>query len=174
MQRIGQYEDGDIEYNLLSLCQSPLKTIRRSLVENANLILDVEKILSAVVPDWKLHILSRTDLAWSMEELATSLDVSTDQIKLAEPAESVRKQVEEASSNPEKLFNLYKDLVLDQKVLRSECMQELESIAQEDEQATDKKQDHTPVVYMAIKALAEVGVLRDIVKDLRERRTGDA
>jgi ubiquitin carboxyl-terminal hydrolase L5 len=62
---------------------------------------------------------------------------------------------------------LYKDLALEQKALRSEYMQELASNVQEDQLAAARKNDRTPVVYMAIKALAEAGVLKDIVRDLR-------
>jgi ubiquitin carboxyl-terminal hydrolase L5 len=167
MQRIGQYQDGDIEYNLLSLCKSPLKTVQESVAENALLILDVEKILSYVIPDWKLFIQSQSDQPLSIDELMSFFDISTDQIQIAKPLESARKKVEEATSNPEKLLELYKNLVLEQKALRSEYVQEVTLNAQEDQQAAARKQDHTPVVYMAIKALAEAGALKDIVKDLR-------
>ena len=156
MQRIGQYQDGDIEYSLLSLCKSPLKTVLESVAENAHIILDVEKILSAVIPDWKLFTQSQSDQP-----------ISTDQIRRAQPPEPAKMKVEEAISNPGRLLELYKDLVLEQKALRSEYMQELASNVQEDQLAAARKEDHTPVVYMAIKALAEAGVLKDIVRDLR-------
>jgi ubiquitin carboxyl-terminal hydrolase L5 len=167
MQRIGQYEDGDIEYNLLSLCKSPLHTLQGSLAENAHLILDVEKILAAVIPDWKLFMQSQSDLSMSMDELTGSFDISVDQVNNANPPESARKKAEKAISDPERLLNLYKDLVSEQKALRSEHAQEVASLAQEDDLAATRKQDHAPVVYVAIKALAEAGVLRDIVMDLR-------
>ncbi|KAH8791490.1 hypothetical protein BGZ57DRAFT_784675 [Hyaloscypha finlandica] len=167
MQRIGQYEDGDIEYNLLSLCKSPLHTLQGSLAENAHLILDVEKILAAVIPDWKLFMQSQSDLSMSMDELMGSFNISADQINNANPPESAREKAEKATSDPEKLLILYKDLVSEQKALRSEHAQEVASLAQEDDLAATRKQDHAPVVYMAIKALAEAGVLRDIVMDLR-------
>ncbi len=167
MQRIGQYEDGDIEYNLLSLCKSPMRMVQGSLAENAHSILDVEKVLAALIPDWKLSVQSQSDLPISMEELKGFFNISTDQINNANAPESARHRIEGASSDPEKLLNLYKDLVLEQKALRSEYMQEVASIAREDELAATRKQDHTPVIYTAIKALAEAGVLKDIVMDLR-------
>jgi ubiquitin carboxyl-terminal hydrolase L5 len=159
MQRISQYQDGDIEYNLLSLCKSPLKTVQESVAENAHLILNVEKILSDAIPDWKLFTQSQSDQPLSIDELMGFFDISIDQIQTTEPPKSARKKVEEATPNPEKL--------LEQKALRSEYAQEVTLNAQEDQQAAARKQDHTPVVYMAIKALAEAGVLKDIVKDLR-------
>jgi ubiquitin carboxyl-terminal hydrolase L5 len=167
MQRIGQYEDCDIEYNLLSLCKSPLATLRVSLAENARSLLRVEKALASAVPGWKLFMQSQSELSMSMDELTGSFDISADQINNANPPESARERVEEATSDPEKLLLLYKDLVSEQKALRSEYAQELISIAQEDDLAATRKQDHAPVVYMTIKALAEAGVLRDIVLDLR-------
>jgi ubiquitin carboxyl-terminal hydrolase L5 len=167
MQRISQYQDGDIEYNLLSLCKSPLKTVQESVAENAHLILNVEKILSDAIPDWKLFTQSQSDQPLSIDELMGFFDISIDQIQTTEPPKSARKKVEEATPNPEKLLELYKSLVLEQKALRSEYAQEVTLNAQEDQQAAARKQDHTPVVYMAIKALAEAGVLKDIVKDLR-------
>ena len=167
MQRISQYEDGDIEYNLLSLCMSPMKEIQESLIENAHLILDVEKSIAALMPDWKLFVQSQSDLPMTMDEIKGLFDISADQINNAHASESARQRSEAASSDPEKLLNLYKDLILEQKAFRSEYMQEVGSIAQEDELAATRKQDHTPLVYMAIKALAEAGVLKDIVLDLR-------
>jgi ubiquitin carboxyl-terminal hydrolase L5 len=144
-----------------------LKTFQGSLAENAHLILEVEEVLATVIPDWKLFMQSQSDLSMSMSELKDSFDISADQVKIAEGPESAREKVKEATSNPEKLLNLYKDLVLEQKALRSEYMQEVTSIAQEDDLAATRKQDHTPLVYMAVKGLAEAGVLKDIVRDLR-------
>lgn len=166
-QRISQYEDGDIEYNLLSLCESPFKAVQGSVAENARSILDVEKTLATVIPDWRLFIQSQLDLSIPINELESSFGLSIDRINNVNLPESARKKIEEATSEPEMLMNLYKDLVLEQNALRSEYMQEIASIAQEDEQAARRKEDHTPIVYTAIKALAEAGVLKDIVRDLR-------
>ncbi|KAE9369436.1 cysteine proteinase [Stipitochalara longipes BDJ] len=167
MQRIGQYEDGDIEYNLLSLCKSPMKTIQERVTENAHLILEVERVLAALIPDWKLFVQSQSDLPMSIDEMKGFFDISTNQINTANAPESARQRIEGASLDPQKLLNLYKDLILEQKALRGEYIQEVASIAQEDELAASRKQDHTPVVYMAIRALAEAGVLKDIVLELR-------
>jgi ubiquitin carboxyl-terminal hydrolase L5 len=144
-----------------------MRMVQGSLAENAHSILDVEKVLAALIPDWKLSVQSQSDLPISMEELKGFFNISTDQINNANAPESARHRIEGASSDPEKLLNLYKDLVLEQKALRSEYMQEVASIAREDELAATRKQDHTPVIYTAIKALAEAGVLKDIVMDLR-------
>jgi ubiquitin carboxyl-terminal hydrolase L5 len=144
-----------------------MKAVQGSLAENARLILDVEKILTATIPDWKLFMQFQSNQSIPIEELKASFKLSTNQIDNANPTESSKNKVEEAASDPEVLINLYKDLVLEQKALRSEYMQEIASVAQEDEQAARRKEDHTPIVCMAIKALAEVGVLKDIVRDLR-------
>ncbi len=121
----------------------------------------------AFVPDWKLYIQSESDQAMPIEQLKGSFDLSAYQIENANPPELARKRVEEAGLDPETLIKSYKELVLEQKSLRSEYMQEVASVAQEDEQAARQKEDHTPVVYMAIKALAEAGVLKNIVTELR-------
>ena len=167
MQRIGQYEDGDIEYNLLSLCQSPMKEIQESIIENAHLISDVENSIAALIPDWKLFVQSQSGLPMTMDEIEGLFDISADRAKNANASESARQRFEAVSSDPEKLLNMYKDLISEQKAFRSEYMQEVASIAQEDELAATRKQDHTPLVYMAIKALTEAGALKDIVLDLR-------
>jgi ubiquitin carboxyl-terminal hydrolase L5 len=110
---------------------------------------------------------SQSDQPISTDELMACFNISTDQIQRAQPPEPAKMKVEEAISNPGRLLELYKDLVLEQKALRSEYMQELASNVQEDQLAAARKEDRTPVVYMAIKALAEAGVLKDIVRDLR-------
>jgi ubiquitin carboxyl-terminal hydrolase L5 len=105
-QRISQYEDGDIEYNLLSLCESPFKAVQGSVAENARSILDVEKTLATVIPDWKLFIQSQLDLSIPINELESSFGLSIDRINNVNLPESARKKIEEATSDPEMLMNL--------------------------------------------------------------------
>ncbi len=66
--------------------------------------------------------------------------------------------------DPGRLLGLYRILVEEQKGLKDDYLREVGMVGMEDEQAEKKKEDHSPVVYNALKILAEAGVLRDIVK----------
>ena len=54
----------------------------------------------------------------------------------------------------------------EQAQLQAAYMDEAATIRNENEQATRRKVDYTPVIYNSVRELAEHGVLKEIVRDL--------
>ena len=162
-----QYELQDGNYfSLLSLCKSPLQSIRQDLAESMNLIFSAEERLDSMVPDWRAF--AGGDGSPKPNELCESFGLSQELIDKAKPPASTLERIQLASMDPSSLMKLHEELLKDQAALRSSYMEEAASIGQEDEQAAKRKHDNSPHIYNSMKALAETGVLKGIVQEIRK------
>jgi len=168
-QRILQYEEDGVQFNLLSLCKSPAQTTRQQITENISLLVETEKRLDEMIPDWKAF--KEDDVPSQLNELCESFGLSKNLVNSAEPPASALKRLEQATAHPSSLMRLYQELMKEQAILRGAHTEEAASIVQENEQAAKRKHDHTPRIYNAMKALAEAGVLKEIVLDIRENKS---
>ncbi|PBP16855.1 putative ubiquitin carboxyl-terminal hydrolase protein [Diplocarpon rosae] len=170
-QRTLQYEDDGVEFCLLALCKSPMRIAAQKLASNILSIQAVEKSLTKVVPDWRVFV--QSNLAVSLNELSDTCGLSQDLVHTATSATSDLAKIEAVQGDPEKLMGFYQSLVKEQGRLRALYEEEVMVIGQEDAVAVQRKKDYTPLVYKAMKALAEAGVLKDIIKDLRQKDNKD-
>ena len=155
----------------MSLCKSPTRVAIEELASNMHLIQIFEKTMSATVPDWKAFLQINT--AATIDDLQNICKLTQQLVDASVLSPSELAKVSAAESDPEKLMALYRELVSEQNRLRSVYMQEVSIVAQEDEQAEKKKIDHTYLLYKAMQTLAEAGVLRSIVEDVREQEAKD-
>ncbi|KAH7395722.1 ubiquitin carboxyl-terminal hydrolase [Cadophora sp. MPI-SDFR-AT-0126] len=165
MDRALQYQDDGVEYSLMSLCKSPTRLAVEELASNMRLIQALENALSTAIPDWKVFL--QTDTAHTVDDLHNIYKLTQELVDSSPPAASELAKISMAGTDPEKLMALYRELVNEQNRLRSVYTQEVSIVGQEDEQAEKKKIDHTHLLYRAMQTLAEAGVLRGIVEDVR-------
>ncbi|TVY80856.1 Ubiquitin carboxyl-terminal hydrolase [Lachnellula suecica] len=157
-------EDG-VQFSLLSLCKSPIKAIRQQVAENMNLIMSLEKCLDDTVPDWKAF--TSGEGRPQLNDLCDCVGLTPESIDMAKPPVSALGRLERARIDPSSLLSLHKDLLQDQAGLRGRYMEEAASIEQENEQAAKRKHDHTPVIHNSLRTLADAGVLKEIVQNVR-------
>jgi ubiquitin carboxyl-terminal hydrolase L5 len=168
-RRILQYEEDGVQFNLLSLCKSPAQATQQQLAENIKLLFETEKCLDEMVPDWKAF--KTDDVLPQLRNLCESFGLSKELVDITEPPASALENLQRSTTDPSSLMKLHQELLKEQAILRGVYMDEAASIEQEDEQAARRKQDHTPRIYNATKALAEAGVLKDIVLDIRGNKS---
>ncbi|KAI6709261.1 hypothetical protein JHW43_008208 [Diplocarpon mali] len=169
-QRTLQYEDDGVEFCLLALCRSPMLLAVQELARNILSIQAVETSLTKVAPDWRVFI--QSDLAVPIDELNETCGLSQDLVN-ATPATSDLAKIEAVQGDPDKLFEFYRSLVREQGRLQASYKEEYAAVGREDAVALRRKKDYTPLVYKAMKALAEAGVLKDIILDLRQKDNKD-
>ncbi|CZS95055.1 related to 26S proteasome-associated ubiquitin carboxyl-terminal hydrolase [Rhynchosporium agropyri] len=165
MQRALQYQDDGVEYSLMSLCKSPTRLAIEGMASNLHLIQAVERALSELIPDWRVFMEAGT--ATTIEDTSTMCKVTRDLVDRVAPSASERAKLDAAVNDPTKLQDLYNKLVKEQDGLKNIYLEEVGMVGQEDEQALKKKIDHTATLYRAMQALAEAGVLGDIVNDVQ-------
>ena len=163
---IAKYADDDVNYNLLSLCRSPLRTIPEKLAESIKSTIAVENALSAGLPDWKMFVEGKDSISLPLCSNA-SFRITQDLIDAAHISDMTQQSLNKAGPDAIKLLELYRECMQNQRQLQALFMNEEALISQEDEQAKKRKHDRTPAIYSSIKTLAEEGVLKNIIQDLR-------
>jgi len=163
-QRIAQYGDVDgVQFNLLSLCRSPLCIIPEQLVENIKSLSAVEAVLDVGPVPWKDFI---TDHGLELKP-SECFGIIQDIINNAAFPASEQQRLNEAGADLQKLLDLRQELIQTQNRLQFSFMDEVASISHENEEAERRKHDYTPIIYNSIKTLAEEGLLQEIVQDVR-------
>lgn len=133
-----------------------------------NLIMSIEESLNNMTPDWKVFTAGHE--VPKSSELREFLGLSQEFIDKANPSASALERLQLASMEPSSLIKLHEELLRDQTALRGKYMVEEVSIGQENEQAAKRKQDHSPRIHSSMKALAEAGVMKEIVQDIRKNK----
>ena len=169
-EQMFKYQQDGVQFNLLSLCRSPLRSCPEKLAESFHAIKMIKKVLEAVQPNWQqfteVHettIISGADDAFG---------VSQDLVDRARFSQELTEKIENAKSDATAAINLYQELVRDQLELQRYYWDEVALVGQEDEHANRRKQDYTSLIYNSIKTLSEKGVLKEIVDEVNETGVG--
>lgn len=162
---ITQHTEGGINYNLLSLCRSPLRIIPEKLAENIKIVKVIEEILCALSPDWKLFQGADESMTLDLEP-NVNFGLTQNIIDNSNVLETAQRLNLDCLSPPD-LLDLRRKWIMNQTNLQVEFMEEAALVGQQDEQAERRRQDYTPAIYHSVKKLAEAGVLREIVQEVR-------
>ncbi|KAI9643457.1 hypothetical protein NHQ30_008076 [Ciborinia camelliae] len=163
-QHIGKYGDG-LQFNLLSLCRSPLLTIPLELAQNIHAIKLVEAMLSQQNPDW--NNFSQADVSDLITGPSEAFGVTDKILHDIVLCASTGNRLERGSTDSSALLRLHQQWVAEQRALRIAYMAELSSINDENKQAARRKKDHTPIVYRTLRTLADKGILKDIMEEVQ-------
>lgn len=158
-----QYEESQLAFNLLALCQSPLANHSRKIAEgiaslrHLKLVADLEK---GVGDDWQPadSILLSSD---TPEYLAEFKLTNEDVLKAEIPA-WVRDQVSQVNTT-EKAVELHKDLETEAKATMGEYRAELTEMSRDEERVEGRRKDYGPALHKWVSKLAEKGVLEDLI-----------
>jgi ubiquitin carboxyl-terminal hydrolase L5 len=159
-----QYEESQLSFNLLALCQSPLgahsQTIARAIASLQYLHTSAESLpifkdlISAEKPP--LDIESEQQLA---EYSLTESDVTSAQIP-----ESLQKKVQRPGFDTQCAYELHQELVVDVKAAMGEYRAEIMTISDDEQRVKGRKKDYGPALHKWMSKLAEKGVLEDVIK----------
>lgn len=152
------------------MCGSPLRTIPPDLAQNIQIIKRVETILAEQNPDW--NNFNHTDVSELIKGPSEAFGVTDKLLKDTDLPVSKCNMLEQEGTDTSALLRLYQKWVAEQKALRDAYMEELSSINNENEQAARRKKDHTPIVYRTLKSLADKGLLREIMEQVRSTKSG--
>ena len=163
---IAQHIDDGLQFSLMSLCRSPLRTIPEKLAENLHSMSAVEKTLGMALPDWKQFIEIDENSPPLPHVPNESFALSNELLANSYVPDSMQRKLKVASTDPTELIDIRRELLMEQVELQNSYMEETALIEEENEQAARRKIDYTPIIYNSIKELAEQGVLKEIVRDL--------
>ncbi|TGO18740.1 hypothetical protein BTUL_0008g01250 [Botrytis tulipae] len=163
-EQIMKYGD-DLQFNLLSLCRSPLRIIPLELAQNIHAIKRVEALLAQQMSDW--NDFNQVDGSELMRGPSEEFGVTDELLHDTALPESTCNILEREGTNASALLRLQQQWVSDQKALRIAYREELALINEENEQAARRKKDHTPIVYRTLRGLANKGILKGIIDEVQ-------
>ena len=179
---------GDLSFNLLAMCRSPLLGLRRALAANVREMAALHHAMSRQDPDaWKAALaagghspdsdgcLSAADEAGLAAYGLTPADTTTTTADRdpADPNNAQQPSAEEqptaalATTTQDGAAARLADLALRQRQLRSEYRGELAAQAEDEERVRGRRQDWTPAIHAWVRRLAEHGVLQELAEEVQ-------
>ncbi|KAH6677532.1 ubiquitin carboxyl-terminal hydrolase [Halenospora varia] len=169
-ERILQYEEDGVQFNLLALCQSPLCTIPIKIAQNIKAIANVEECLNTTFADWRSFVgIDSSEISTDIDELCQLFGgIAHATFEDATPPQLATEELQAAGLDPDLLFKQRQNLIDDHKALRGSWMNEKLLIEQENDEAERREHDHSPTVFQALKTIAEAGLLKEMVLDAKK------
>ncbi|KAK7529871.1 ubiquitin carboxyl-terminal hydrolase [Phyllosticta citribraziliensis] len=164
--RMAQYEEGDIEFGLLSLVKDPRIELKQQLVQNIKSIQMCEERLTQIKPTWREFAMAGDS---SEENLivgpSSDYSIGAHDIRIATIPPSFEKRVK-ADDDPTTLIDARQKLVTEQAGLRAALRDEEQVAAADREKAESRRYDYGPFVQTWLRMLAESGTLRTLIEDV--------
>jgi ubiquitin carboxyl-terminal hydrolase L5 len=168
--RMMQYEDEQLQFTLLALCKSPISSLRSQLAANVLDIALVRKHLNEVNPQWELYVaseeLAKDKLVYGEDAALGLTTAELHNAPVSAEAHSAIQACLRKDKSCEKLLDLWKGLAKSQIQLKSQYMEEKTSVQQEEDEAATRRHDYTPLVNNWLAALADNGVLEQLITRL--------
>lgn len=166
MGRMAQYEASEIQFNLMAIVHDSLEADRRVLMENVRALQMVDKTLDGLREDWR-----STEVYSSSSEIVTreslELGISVKDIAAVDATPEMIQKIHQ-SDTVEGLLELRKQVVMQQAGLRATVRDAVESAKADDERARHRRHDYGTFVRAWLGALAEDGMLDQLVEALEE------
>ncbi|KAK8256820.1 ubiquitin carboxyl-terminal hydrolase [Phyllosticta capitalensis] len=166
MARMAQYEEGQIEFGLLSLVKDPQIELKEQLAQNVKSIQCCEERLTQVQPAWREFAMDGDS---SEENLITGISVEysmgAEDIRLATIPPSLEKKIQK-DDDPTTLIETRQKLVIEQSGLRASLRDEEQTAAADREKAENRRHDYGPFVQTWLRMLAESGTLRTLIEEV--------
>lgn len=167
MERMAQYEDDQVQFNLLAVCKSPLATVKTELCENIHTIVAIEEALNKKMPDWESFI-SEDEKHRFLRGPDEQYQIAAEDFNAACGNPKVIKELAGDVPN-ERLMELQKQHSDRQKQLKMALLAEETEISGDNEIAASRRHDFTPMINTWLVALAE----EEKLKMLAERYADD-
>ncbi|KAJ4862186.1 ubiquitin carboxyl-terminal hydrolase, family 1 domain-containing protein [Trichoderma breve] len=161
--RILQYEESQIAFNLLALCQRPAALHSRSIAQVAATIRFLKDQMKdnsefADLINGQLPVLENpADLS--------EFNLLPSDIENATFPNAIKAEISRVASNIDEAYDLYQRLVVDLKVAIGEHRAEMISLSVDEQRVKDRKKDFGQALHRWVQKLAEKGVLEELIEN---------
>lgn len=159
-----EYEGEQIQFNLLSLCRSPLLSYRRDLAANIHSLNTVESNLSPVQPDWQ-QFAEHQDVNTILRGPDTLCGVTKEMLDIVQSNQKYLKEPEELALTATTLIETRLQLMGVQGRMRKAILDEEAVIEEDNERARSRRHDYTPMISLWTRLLVKDGLLRQLFQE---------
>ncbi|KAI7707327.1 hypothetical protein KC353_g11700 [Hortaea werneckii] len=159
--RMAQCETG-IQFNLMAVLHDPLQSEREALAQNAKSLQHIETALDGLAEGWR-ELEGGETSSDMVTTSAAEFGISTFEIENARIPADVQRKLDGCAEDFLKLLGLRGELVAQQRPLRLAVRDAMTAVTGDDEKARHRRHDYTSFLRGWLGALAEEGVLADLV-----------
>ncbi|KAI9743281.1 MAG: hypothetical protein M1818_003127 [Claussenomyces sp. TS43310] len=161
-EQMQQYEGEQIQFNLLSLCRSPLEALPQELAENVRTLQAIETRLKQIAPEWEQFIDNNEESGTILYGCDANFQISEDLLDAARPSPQVTSQFLASPGDAESLLALRQEVIFAQSELKAAFLDEAMALQQDSQRAASRRHDYTPMIHIWLRMLAEKGVLETL------------
>lgn len=161
-EQMNGFAEGGLEYSLLGVVADPVENARKELARNIRRIRMLHRRLDEVNPEWKSFLTDQTGAG----DADVVCDVTNEMIDAAQ----AQPEDEEAQNEscPDRLSRIREQLIKEQQGIRATVFMAMDSSADEEREARERRHDYGPVIRTWLTMLAEKeGLVRELIDEIR-------
>ncbi|KAG7417208.1 Ubiquitin carboxyl-terminal hydrolase ubh-4 [Fusarium oxysporum f. sp. rapae] len=162
--RMLQYEESQLSFNLLALCQSPLTAYSQSIAHAAASLRYLHENTESLPAFKDLISAEKAPLDIEEESRLSDFNLTKADIINAQVPDALQEKLKRPSFDTQSAYELHQELVVDVKAAMGEYRSELMAISDDEQRVKGRKKDYGPALHKWMKRLAEKGVLEEVIK----------
>ncbi|KAF9762510.1 hypothetical protein IL306_003392 [Fusarium sp. DS 682] len=162
--RMLQYEESQLSFNLLALCQSPLASYSQTIARAAASLRYLHTNTESLSAFKDLISAEKPPLDIEDESQLSDFNLTKSDIAKAQVPEALQEKIKRPCFDTQSAYELHQELVVDVKAAMGEYRSELMAISDDEQRVKGRKKDYGPALHTWVKKLAERGVLEDVIK----------
>ncbi|RBQ75199.1 hypothetical protein FVER14953_05038 [Fusarium verticillioides] len=162
--RMLQYEESQLSFNLLALCQSPLTAYSQTIAQAAASLRYLHENTESL-PAFK-DLISAEEAPLDIEDDSRLSDFNLTKADIIKThvLDTLQEKLKRPSFDTQSAYELHQELVVDVKAAMGEYRSELMAISDNEQRVKGRKKDYGPALHKWMKKLAEKGVLEEVIK----------
>lgn len=162
--RMLQYEESQLSFNLLALCQSPLAAHSHTIAQAmASLNFLHTKVTCPTFTELVSSESKPLDI--DNETQLSEFNLKRSDIDNASIPDTLQDRISQPEFDSSKAYDLHQKLVIEVKAAMGEYRAELMAIADDEQRVKGRKRSYGPALHKWVTKLAEKGVLEDIIRN---------
>lgn len=159
-----QYEENQLSFNLLGLCQNPLASHSQAIAHAAVSLQHLQAKMQSC-NTFTDHVLAETKpLDIHNETQLSEFGLKPHSITDMEALSTLEDKILQPGFDAAAAYQLHHELAIELKAAMGEYRAELISIADDEQRVKGRKKDYGPALHKWVKKLAEKGALEDVIK----------
>ncbi|KAM0667873.1 hypothetical protein MY8738_007359 [Beauveria namnaoensis] len=164
--RMLQYEESQLSFNLLSLCQSPIRKYRKSVLSAVTAVHFLDTQMKIQHGDAYTTLILNNGMQLDIHDttLLANYNIKPDDIT-GEPVPGLlASRVSEGNLSASDAASLRYELIIEARAAMGEYHGEASAAMEDEERVTARKKDYGSALHKWISKLAEKDILEDIIK----------
>lgn len=160
-----RYEENELAFNLLALCQSPLAQHTSAIVSAMACIQYLDSQMTAQNDYVQLIAIKDPVLDLDGQLQLSEFQLERSEIEGAGIPQSLKDTISQSGFGIDQAYNMRQQFVLDLKAAMGEFRAELAALAEDEQRVNGRKKDYARALHRWVQKLAEKGVLEQIIEN---------